>query len=43
MMLAGIGLGGAYGFYTLFAVISFFFVMKIAHETKGIELEAMEG
>lgn len=43
VLLAGIGLGGAYGIYTIFAVISFFFVMKFAHETKGIELEAMEG
>lgn len=43
ILLAGIGLGGAYGIYTLFAIISFFFVMKFAHETKGIELEAMQG
>ncbi len=43
VLLAGIGLGGAYGIYTIFAIISFFFVMKFAHETKGIELEAMEG
>jgi MFS transporter, SP family, sugar:H+ symporter len=43
IMLAGIGLGGAYGFYTICAVISIFFVMKFVHETKGKELEAMEG
>lgn len=43
IMLAGIGLGGAYGFYALSAVVSFFFVWKFAHETKGKELEAMEG
>ena len=35
--------GGAYGFYTICAVISIFFVMKFVHETKGKELEAMEG
>lgn len=43
ILLAGIGLGGAYGLYTVFAIISFFFVKKFAHETKGIELEQMEG
>ncbi len=43
MMLSGIGLGGAYAIYTVFAVISFFFVFKFSHETKGKELEAMEG
>ena len=42
-MLARIGLGGAYGTYTFFAVISFFFVLKLVRETKGIELEKMEG
>ncbi len=42
-MLAKIGLGGAYGTYTVFAVISFFFVMKLVRETKGIALEKMEG
>lgn len=43
MLLAGIGLGGAYGIYTAGAVISAFFVMKYVHETKGIELEEMQG
>jgi SP family sugar:H+ symporter-like MFS transporter len=43
IMLAGIGLGASYGIYAIFAVISFFFVMKYAHETKGIELEKMVG
>ncbi|HEX2957250.1 MAG TPA: sugar porter family MFS transporter [Chitinispirillaceae bacterium] len=43
IMLTGIGLGASYGIYALFAVISFFFVMKYAHETKGIELEKMVG
>lgn len=43
IMLTGIGLGASYGIYALFAVISFFFVWKLAHETKGIELEKMVG
>jgi MFS transporter, SP family, sugar:H+ symporter len=43
ILLTGIGLGGAYGLYTVFAIISFFFVKKFAHETKGIELEQMKG
>lgn len=43
IMLAGIGLGGAYGFYTICALISVFFVAKMVHETKGKELEEMEG
>jgi SP family sugar:H+ symporter-like MFS transporter len=43
MLLAGIGLGGAYGLYALFAGISIFFVMRFVHETKGIELEDMKG
>ena len=43
IMLAGIGLGGAYGFYTVCAVISIFFIMKFVHETKGKELEEMQG
>jgi SP family sugar:H+ symporter-like MFS transporter len=43
IMLTGIGLGASYGIYAIFAVISFFFVLKLAHETKGIELEKMVG
>ena len=43
MMLAGIGLAGAYGFYTLCALISVFFVLKFVHETRGVELENMKG
>jgi len=43
IMLTGIGLGASYGIYAIFAVISFFFVWKLAHETKGIELEKMVG
>jgi sugar porter (SP) family MFS transporter len=43
ILLAGIGLAGAYGIYTVAAVISVFFVLKYVHETKGRELEQMEG
>ncbi len=43
IMLTGIGLGGAYGFYTVCAVISAFFIIKFVHETKGLELEQMKG
>lgn len=41
ILLASVGLTGAYGFYALFAVISTFFVLKFVKETKGRELEAM--
>jgi SP family sugar:H+ symporter-like MFS transporter len=43
IMLAGIGLAGAYGFYTLFAFLSILFVRRMVHETRGIELEDMRG
>ncbi|MDH5834417.1 sugar porter family MFS transporter [Luteimonas kalidii] len=43
MLLAGIGLATAYGIYTVMAVLSVFFVIKFVHETKGRELEQMEG
>jgi MFS transporter, SP family, sugar:H+ symporter len=39
--LANIGLGLAYGLYTVFAFLSFFFVWKFVRETKGQELESM--
>lgn len=42
-LLTSIGLMGAYSLYTAFAVISVFFVLKYVHETKGLELEQMEG
>jgi SP family sugar:H+ symporter-like MFS transporter len=32
-----------YGFYALSALVSFFLVQKLIHETRGKELEAMEG
>ncbi|MGA8210342.1 MAG: sugar porter family MFS transporter [Nocardioidaceae bacterium] len=38
---ADIGLGFAYGFYTTFALLSLFFVLKFVPETKGKELEDM--
>jgi len=43
LMLTHIGLGGAYGLYAFFALISVLFVLKAVHETKGMELEQMEG
>ena len=43
ILLASIGLAGAYGIYTVAAVISVFFVLKYVYETKGRELEQMEG
>jgi SP family sugar:H+ symporter-like MFS transporter len=43
IMLASIGLAGAYSFYTICAVISVFFVIRMVHETNGIELEDMQG
>ncbi|WP_151526393.1 sugar porter family MFS transporter [Serinicoccus kebangsaanensis] len=39
--MADVGLGFAYGFYTLFALLSLFFVLKFVPETKGRELEDM--
>jgi len=43
ILLAGIGLAGAYGIYTAAAAISVFFVLRFVHETRGKELEQMEG
>lgn len=40
--MADIGLWFAYGFYTFFALLSFFFVMRFVPETKGKELEDMQ-
>ncbi|WP_445186119.1 sugar porter family MFS transporter [Pseudonocardia sp. Cha107L01] len=39
--LASIGLGFAYGIYTLFAFLAVLFVIKFVKETKGKELEDM--
>lgn len=43
IMLASIGLAGAYGFYAACAAISVIFVAKYMYETKGRELEDMQG
>ena len=43
VFLASIGLFGAYGLYAAFAAISAFFVHRMVHETRGLELEEMEG
>jgi MFS transporter, SP family, sugar:H+ symporter len=43
ILLTSIGLAGAYGLYTLAAIVSAVFVLKYVKETKGKELEAMEG
>jgi sugar porter (SP) family MFS transporter len=39
--LAGIGLGLAYGAYTLMAILSLVFVLAKVRETRGLELEEM--
>jgi MFS transporter, SP family, sugar:H+ symporter len=41
IMATSIGLGGAYGFYTACAALSIVFVVKMVHETRGVELEDM--
>jgi sugar porter (SP) family MFS transporter len=43
VLLASIGLAGAYGLYALAALVSIFFVLRYVHETRGKELEQMEG
>ena len=43
ILLASIGLAGAYSIYAAFAVLSVLFVFRMVRETKGIELEAMNG
>jgi sugar porter (SP) family MFS transporter len=43
IMLASINLAGAYGVYTLGALVSIFFIAKFVQETKGKELEDMQG
>ncbi len=43
VFLALIGLSGSYGLYTVFAVISVFFIARAVHETRGLELEDMPG
>ncbi|HBS63932.1 MAG TPA: MFS transporter [Stenotrophomonas sp.] len=43
MLLAAAGLAATYGIYLAAAVISVIFVVRHVHETKGKELEQMEG
>ena len=43
VMAASLGLVVTYGFYALSALVSFFFVRAMVHETKGVELEHMQG
>ena len=43
ILLVGIGLAGAYSIYAACALLSVIFVLRMVHETKGMELEAMEG
>jgi SP family sugar:H+ symporter-like MFS transporter len=43
VMLGTIGLASSYTFYAVCAVVSFFLVQRFINETKGKELEAMEG
>lgn len=42
-MASGLGLAGTYSLYTISAFVSFFLVRKFIRETKGKELEEMEG
>lgn len=42
IMLASIGLSGAYSIYAFFAVASVVFVLKFVQETNGLELEEMQ-
>ena len=43
VLLTSIGLFGAYGFYAICAALSAVFVLKVVHETRGLELEEMQG
>jgi SP family sugar:H+ symporter-like MFS transporter len=43
VMAAKLGLAISYSFYAVCAVISFFLVKSLVHETRGKELEQMEG
>jgi hypothetical protein len=42
-VLQDLGLGLAYGLYTLFAAVSFVFVYRFVSESNGRELEDMGG
>lgn len=43
LLASSLGLSGAYGIYAFFSAFSIFFVLKLVKETKGKELEQMEG
>ena len=43
IMAAQLGLTISYSFYGVCAVISYFLVQKLVHETRGVELEQMSG
>jgi len=43
MLLAGIGLAGAYGLYAFCALVSVIYVIRVVNETRGKELEDMQG
>jgi SP family sugar:H+ symporter-like MFS transporter len=43
VMASKLGLAASYTFYAVCAAVSFFLVLKFIKETKGKELEAMEG
>ncbi|WP_371395933.1 sugar porter family MFS transporter [Fretibacter rubidus] len=43
VMLGSIGLAASFGIYAAFAFLSIFFVIKGVSETKGMELEDMQG
>ena len=43
VMLTGIGLAAAYGLYACSAALSVWFVLRFVQETKGRELEQMQG
>jgi SP family sugar:H+ symporter-like MFS transporter len=43
ILLTSIGLAGAYGIYAVAAAISVVFVLRYVKETRGKELEQMEG
>jgi SP family sugar:H+ symporter-like MFS transporter len=42
-LLQNIGLPVTYGFYAASALVSYFLVQRYIHETRGKELEQMEG
>lgn len=43
VLLASIGLAGAYSLYAAAAIVSVVFVLTMVHETRGVELEDMPG